>query len=132
MNFHAHCVHASINQEDEAILVGFADRHYDTKEYILFSRALNPSEQDYILGHESIHTEVNDQLYSFYDGIESIFLLKLEKKVIVEFAPYVLGELRLIKEPSLVISIQDENIEMSQIAHFLSLLAKGFTRFKEA
>ncbi len=66
--FHATCV--SIADTEVCLQVGFADREFDTTEYLTLQRGHAFNEQDKGLGLANVYIERNDQGNSMYGGIE--------------------------------------------------------------
>jgi hypothetical protein len=66
--FHATCV--SIEETEACLLVGFADREFDTTEYLTLQRGHAFDEQDRRLGLANVYIERNAQGNSMYGGIE--------------------------------------------------------------
>ena len=66
----------AIQNDDDMLLVGFADHEYETNDYITLQRALNPTAQDKALSQDGIYIEINDQIRSYYGGINCIILSK--------------------------------------------------------
>jgi hypothetical protein len=71
--FHATCV--SIEDSEACLQVGFADREFDTTEYLTLQRGHAFDEQDKRLGLANVYIERNDQRNSMYGGIEHCELL---------------------------------------------------------
>jgi hypothetical protein len=69
--FHATCV--SIEDTEVCLQVGFADREFDTTEYLTLQRGHD--EQDKRLGLAKVYIERNDQGNSMYGGVEHCELL---------------------------------------------------------
>ena len=60
--------------DGEIVVVGFADREYETQQYVLLQRDKTASRDEQLLGH-IIHISVDDQSRSCYGGIR---LLEVE------------------------------------------------------
>jgi Immunity protein 10 len=58
----------SIDEIDGALVVGFADRQYDTSQYFMFQRSLDPSDDD------GVYLEHTDQAYGIYGQVTSCSL----------------------------------------------------------
>jgi hypothetical protein len=71
--FHASCL--SIENTDACLRVGFADREFDTADYLMLQRAHEFDEQDKRLGTANVYVERNDQANSMYGGIKRFELL---------------------------------------------------------
>ncbi|SRR6266496_347957 len=59
---------ASVDEIDGALIVGFADRPYETSEYFMFERSLDPSDDD------GVYLEHTDQAYGIYGTVTSCVL----------------------------------------------------------
>lgn len=70
--FHANCV--AIVDDDYSRIVGFADRQFDTKQYLQFQLSRMSDAQDQALGLDTYYVEKDDQSNSCYGGIESFDL----------------------------------------------------------
>ncbi len=55
--------------DDGSAMLGFADDEFNTTQYVLLQRDLEPSQQDLNLGHDKPHIEINDQRHSGYGGV---------------------------------------------------------------
>lgn len=66
---HASFMYAQIVEENDVIMVGFADDEFDTQNYVLLQRTLNPSQEDVKSGFDKIHITYNEESQSLYDGI---------------------------------------------------------------
>ena len=60
------------SDDGEIVMVGFADRQYDTQRYVLLQRAKNVSDEERALGQEQVHVTVDDQGRSMYGGIRAV------------------------------------------------------------
>lgn len=72
VGFHAQQV--VVTDEESYLLIGFADDHNDTHEYLRFQRAHEYDEQDIRLGMNDVYIEYMDQSRSAYGGIARIEL----------------------------------------------------------
>ena len=57
-------------------MIGFADRPFETRDYLMLQRAHEVDEQDERLGMAAVHVERNDQGCSCYGGIACFNLLR--------------------------------------------------------
>jgi hypothetical protein len=80
--FHAACV--SVENTDSYLQVGFADREFETAEYLMLQRAQKVDEQDKRLGLAGVYVERNDQAISMYGGIERFELLPGRVRVLFD------------------------------------------------
>jgi hypothetical protein len=53
-------------------MVGFADDEFNTNEYVLLQRTLQPDEQDRSLRLDGVHLQVDSPDQSGYDSIKNI------------------------------------------------------------
>lgn len=60
--------------DGDVVTVGFADQQYQTKDYVLLQRTLNPSQGDKARKWDHIHITVSDESRSAYGGIEGLEL----------------------------------------------------------
>jgi hypothetical protein len=72
-SFHATCV--SIEDTEVCLQIGFADREFDTTEYLTLQRGRVLDEKDGRLGMASLYVERNDQCNGMYGGISHYELL---------------------------------------------------------
>ena len=72
-SFHANCV--TIEDTAVCLQVGFADREFDTTEYLTLQRGHVFDDQDTRLGLANVYIERNDQSNCMYGGIEHCELL---------------------------------------------------------
>jgi hypothetical protein len=61
------------NQNGVAML-GFADHEFNTMQYLLLQRTLEPDLQDHALGHDQVHIQLNER--SAYGTVEEAQLQK--------------------------------------------------------
>jgi hypothetical protein len=62
------------SEDDDVILVGFADKEYGTAHYVLLQRSKQVSAEEEALGQGEVHITVDDQDRSAYGGIERLVL----------------------------------------------------------
>ncbi|MEK5447029.1 Imm10 family immunity protein [Paenibacillus sp. FSL R7-0331] len=72
--FTANFIYAQADDENDVLMIGFADDQYDPQEYILLQLTMHPDEQDLALGFDKIHMTYNDESQSQYGGIEKVLL----------------------------------------------------------
>ena len=75
---------AYTGESDGVLMAGLADDQYETVDYLLFQKAIDPSAQDVELGHDQVHLTLNGGASSCYGGVESIRLVSSELKVRVD------------------------------------------------
>lgn len=68
MRFTASCI--TWQNDNGVALLGFADDEFDTTQYLLLQRTLEPDQQDRDLGLDRLHIELNDQARSDYGTVE--------------------------------------------------------------
>ncbi|NLF15080.1 MAG: hypothetical protein GX597_25090 [Anaerolineaceae bacterium] len=59
---------------NESVMVGFADDQFNTTEYILLQRMLDPLQEGNNSQQEDVYIEINEQKYGAYGGVRSIVL----------------------------------------------------------
>lgn len=72
MEFNAKIV--SVDEQDEAYIVGFADDELEPTQYIILQRAIEDDVQDDELGLNTYFLEIGDPAVSGYGGINSATL----------------------------------------------------------
>jgi len=68
MKFHATRITCQV--EDGVAMLGFADDDFNTTQYLLLQRTLEPDQQDRGLGMDKVHIELNSQIRSAYGNVE--------------------------------------------------------------
>jgi len=90
MKFTANCV--TCQTQDNVAMLGFADDEFNTTQYVMLEKDLQPSQQDLQLGHDKPHIEIDDQRHSGYGGVvkaqlqESQLALKLDPQAAADMA----------------------------------------------
>lgn len=64
----------SVDEQDEAYIVGFADDEMEPTQYITLQRSIEDDEQDDELGLNTYFLEIGDPAVSGYGGISSAIL----------------------------------------------------------
>jgi hypothetical protein len=77
--------HVSVTEEEEYIVVGFADDAYQPTSYILLQRAYEWDEQDRELGMDAVYIERDDQSNAAYGGITQIDVAN--EQVVIHLTP---------------------------------------------
>jgi hypothetical protein len=110
---------------DELIVVGFADKQFETKEYVLLQRSLFATEQDKQFGFDNVHITFFDQARFRYRGIQLINLNKdsLEIHLKEDMA------IELNTKSSIKIDISQASFDFDKVSEKLELLCNGFTEF---
>jgi hypothetical protein len=62
------------SEDEDVILVGFADKEYGTEHYVLLQRSKQVSAEEEALGQGEVHISVDDQDRSAYGGIQHVSL----------------------------------------------------------
>jgi hypothetical protein len=106
--------------EHDVIMVGFADREFETEEYVLLQGSLTYDDQDRKLGLDKVHITYKDQLYSAYGGIQGVVLQKGNVKISV--SPDTARALGAEEEIEIEFSAQDP--KLPEIKLHLELLFK--------
>lgn len=65
-----------IQNDENLVMVGFADTEIETQEYILLQKPVHVTEQEAKLGLNKIHITYKEQHQSAYGGIERCILQK--------------------------------------------------------
>ncbi|MEZ6100235.1 MAG: Imm10 family immunity protein [Pirellulaceae bacterium] len=69
-SFTSKCV--TFQEVDGVVMVGFADDEFNTNQYVLLQRTLQPDEHDRSLGWDIVHLQVDSPDQSGYDSIKNI------------------------------------------------------------
>ena len=72
MRFKASCI--TWQNENGVAMLGFADDEFNTTQYLLLQRTLEPDQQDRALGHDRVHVQLNER--SAYGNVEEAQLRK--------------------------------------------------------
>lgn len=72
--FTGNFIYAQADDENDVLMIGFADDQFEPQEYILLQKTMHPDEQDLALGFDKIHITYNDESQSQYGGIEKVLL----------------------------------------------------------
>jgi len=81
--FKANFLYAQVDEND-VIMVGFADAEFETKDYILFQKLLVCDEQDKERGFDKVHIIFCEQTQSVYGNILKFVLKKGLVKVTLD------------------------------------------------
>lgn len=103
--------------DDEVLMVGFADRQVDTEHYLLLegSKEIDPGDED---GMEGVYLEIDDQIRSIYGGIRSI---ELEEDVLtLHLEPHAAKQLRT--GPTFVVRFEASPAERADMVKGLTAL----------
>jgi hypothetical protein len=112
-------------QDDgEVVMVGFADEEYNTKEYVLLQRILNPSQEDKQHREDEVHIEVNDQRHSGYGGVRAIRLTRDSVTILLE--PSIAEELRV--ESEIQVAISGTDLDLEALMRSLKFLCKDYVQ----
>ena len=72
------------SDDGEVIVVGFADRQYETQQYVLLQRGRTVSPEERESRQDQVHLTVNDQRGSVYGGIQKVEVEPTLVKIILE------------------------------------------------
>ena len=70
----------SVSEIDGALVVGFADREFETTKYVMFQRSLDPDDDD------GVYAERDGQQYSAYGLVESCTLSRDQVRFVLSQA----------------------------------------------
>ena len=62
------------SEDEDAVIVGFADQEYYTHKYVLLQRSRQVSAEEETLGQGEVHIAINDERCSAYGAVERIVL----------------------------------------------------------
>jgi hypothetical protein len=111
----ANFLYAQIDEETDVIMIGFADNEFDTKDYILLQKTLNPSEEDVEAGFDEVHIIYNDESQSLYGGISKFYFTPNRVEITLnEDATEILNS-----SPVIVINYVQENINVNEFHEYL-------------
>lgn len=71
----SHAAHITVEDAEDHVLVGLADREFNTTCYLVFQREYEFYEQDHRTGMAEVYVERDDQRWSGYGGMERCELL---------------------------------------------------------
>ncbi|NEW04878.1 hypothetical protein GK047_02445 [Paenibacillus sp. SYP-B3998] len=80
---HANFLYAQIDEEIDVLMIGFADDEFDTQEYILLQKTLNPNEEDMEAGFDKVHITYNGESQSLYGGIKKFVVTRNRIEIIL-------------------------------------------------
>lgn len=117
------------SEDEDVILVGFADKEYQTQRYVLLQRSKQVSAEEEALGQGEVHISVDDQDRSAYGGIEHVVLddsgvrirldrdtaamLATEDEIVIRFEGQAADALRLRKALQLLFSGRDDALSFA-------------------
>ncbi|MFC3746073.1 Imm10 family immunity protein [Paenibacillus sp. GCM10012306] len=108
-------LYAQIDEEIGVLMVGFADNEFDTQEYVLLQKTLNPSEDDVVAGFDKVHITYNDELQSLYGGITKCYFTRNQIEITLnEEATEILNS-----KPVIVIKYDQKNLDINQFHNYL-------------
>ncbi|MBN1513539.1 MAG: hypothetical protein JXB13_16095 [Phycisphaerae bacterium] len=116
----------NVANDGEVVTVGFADHQYETQEYVLLTRLLDPSESDRESGEDDVHISVNDQIRSTYGGIERITLSG--SQVLLELSIATADEIQV--EPLLILNFKKAAVDLGGLWQGLELLCNGYVELR--
>jgi hypothetical protein len=117
---HANFLYAQIDPELDVIMVGFADDEYDTQEYVLLQRTLNPTDEDIEAGFDKIHITYNDEGRALYGGINKLrFTRNCIEITLVKEATEILNS-----QPVIEITFEQDKVDINEFQnHLLQLFS---------
>lgn len=111
----AGCVYTS--DEDDVVMVGFADQQYGARRYLLLQRARSVSEEERARGEDTVYLEVDGER-SEYDAIESIVVERTAAMVVLQAE----SAARLKTDQEILVSFRNDDHEYSQLLDGLRAL----------
>ena len=107
--------------ENDVIMVGFADDEFETSNYILLQKALVINEQDKKLGLDKVHITYSNQVNSTYGEILKVVL----KNGLAEitFDSKTANELNI--DEQLEIIFPPNNTKLAEVKHYLAQMFAG-------
>ncbi|MGI8543931.1 MAG: Imm10 family immunity protein [Aridibacter sp.] len=91
----------SVTDDDDVLIIGFADAQFDTQHYLMFQRSLDEDESD-----EEIYIERDGQHQCIYGGIEKLMLFR--NKALLNLNLETSGRLSVEQEVIVNFSVSDE------------------------
>ena len=114
-SFTAKCV--TCQNENGVVMVGFANDEFETTEYLLFQRTLEPDAQDCELGQDKIHVQLDSPDHSGYGGVQTIQLRDSTLRVEVD------GTMAQVLGNSVIeIELKAKNVDRASLKEHLSLV----------
>ena len=111
----ANFLYAHIDEEIDVLMVGFADDEFDTQEYVLLQKTLNPSEDDVESGFDKVHITYNNELQSLYGGITKCYFTCNHIVITLnEEATEILNS-----NPVIIIKYNQEKVDINQFHKYL-------------
>jgi len=113
---------------NESVMVGFADDQFNTTEYILLQRMLDPLQEGNNSQQEDVYIEINEQKYGAYGGVRSIVLSA--DLVVISLGTATASKLHL--EEDIEVSISTAALDFEELREALELLCSDVVEFKLA
>ena len=113
---------------NESVMVGFADDQFNTTEYILLQRMLDPLQEGNNSQQEDVYIEINEQKYGVYGGVRSIVLSA--DLVVISLGTATASKLHL--EEDIEVSISTAALDFEELREALELLCSDVVEFKLA
>ncbi|GIP24539.1 Imm10 family immunity protein [Paenibacillus sp. J22TS3] len=111
----ANFLYAQIDEEIDVLMIGFADDEFETSEYILLQKTLNPSEEDIEAGFDEVHITYNDESQSIYGGISKFHFTPTRTEITLnEKAAGILNS-----SPVIVIHYDQEKVDCIEFHNYL-------------
>lgn len=114
-SFNARCV--TVQNDNGVVMVGFADDEFETTEYLLFQRTLEPDAQDCELGQDKIHVQLDSPDQSGYGGVERIQLVG--STVTVDLNP---AMSELLGTATIEVNLTEASVDYEVLKEHLSLV----------
>lgn len=115
ITLNANFLYAHIDEEIDVVMVGFADDEFDTQEYILLQKTLNPNEDDIEAGFDKVHITYNDESQSLYGGITKFHFTRGYVEItLTEEATQILRS-----QPVIIIKYDHEKVDVNEFHNYL-------------
>ena len=106
------------SEDDDVVIVGFADKEYETEHYVLLQRSKQVSAEEEALGQGEVHISTDDPSRASYGGIESVLLGASEVMIRLEQ-----GTARLLGvDEEIAIRFDCEAVDVARLRDGLRLL----------
>lgn len=106
------------SEDEDVLMVGFADREQEAERYVLLQRSKLVLEDEERLGFDQVHISVDQQERSAYGGITGVALHS--DKVVLQIAPETAQLIGV--ESELVIRLSPDRINREELRSALRLV----------
>ncbi len=113
--FESSFLYAQVDEND-VIMVGFADDEFETNDYVLFQKSSVSNEQDKKLGFDKVHITYCNQVHSTYGDILK-FVLK-NGLAEITFDSRTASELSIDEQLEIVFPPNDA--KLAEVKHYLA------------